>query len=132
MRLDSGLAGDPVTEAWRDIEGYEGRYQISDHGQVRSLARIVPGPFGREVQICERIMRHCYHYKGYPIVFLSKEGIDKKFFVHRLVAIAFIPNPEAKKIVNHKDLNKENCVIENLEWMTDRELAIKLNELKNE
>lgn len=122
MRLDSGLADDPVMEVlWRDVEGYEGRYQISSVGQIKSIARVVPGPNGREVQVRERILKHCYHYKGYPVVYLSKENEQEKCFVHRLVAKAFIPNPDAKPIVNHKDLDKQHCEVSNLEWVTEKE-----------
>ena len=106
---------------WRDIKGYEGRYQISDEGHVRSLARTVPGPQGRECQVRERILKQCEHVRGYSIIFLSKENKDTKFFVHRLVAMTFIPNPEQKPIVNHKSLDKKENHVANLEWATEAE-----------
>lgn len=62
------------------------------------------------------------HWRGYQHVYLSKPGLRrKKFFIHRLVACAFIPNPQDKEIVNHKDGNKKNNVQPNLEWMTGSE-----------
>ena len=106
---------------WRDIPGYEARYQVSSEGDVRSLARVVPGPQGREYQVKERILKQCEHVRGYRIVFLSKENKDTKFFVHRLVAVAFIPNPEQKPIVNHRDTTKTHNCIANLDWATDEE-----------
>lgn len=92
----------------KDIVGYEGLYQVSDDGKVYSLKR------GQEV--AQRVDR-C----GYWRCNLSKEGKVKTWFIHRLVADAFIPNPEGKDTVNHKDENKNNNCVENLEWMTRRE-----------
>ena len=60
-----------------------------------------------------------FHWRGYPVIWLRRDGnIHKKYFVHRLVAIHFIPNTDDKPIVNHKDHNKANCHHSNLEWMT--------------
>ena len=91
-------------EEWKDIKGYEGLYQISNEGRVRSLK------FGKN-----RILknRHCL---GYWEVVLYKNGIGKPKRIHRLVAEAFIPNPQNLPCVNHKDENRSNCVAENLEW----------------
>lgn len=110
-----------IMATFRDIPGYEGRYQISDEGEVKSLARTVPAPHGREAQVRERILKPQSHFKGYICYFLCKENAQRKFFVHRLVALAFIPNPENKPFVNHKDLNKVHNRLENLEWATESE-----------
>lgn len=105
-----------LTEHWKDITGYEGMYHISDHGRVRSLQRI--DPRGRK---CGGELRALdIHYKGHIMLRLFKSGDHKKFFVHRLVAKAFIPNPENLPLVNHIDSNKQNNHISNLEWCTEK------------
>lgn len=105
------------SEQWRDIAGYEGRYQISDYGRVRSLAREVPAPKGREVQLLERIMKQCDQYRGYKVVYLYRENKKARHYVHRLVAFAFLI-PPTSDVVNHKNLNKHDNSIWNLEWAT--------------
>ena len=93
-----------MEEEWMAIIGYENLYEISNKGQVRSLRNKI-------------IMKQLTHYKGYKYLYLGNHG-RKKFFVHRLVACAFIPNKDNKEIVNHIDENKSNNIITNLEWMT--------------
>jgi len=93
-------------EIWRDIEGCEGRYQISSWGRVRnSKTGDILTPYKNE--------------KGYLKVSLMIGGKCKKFRVNRLVAFAFIPNPYNLPQVNHKDGNKENNSYTNLEWTTN-------------
>lgn len=93
-----------MKEIWKDIKDYEGHYQVSNLSRVKSIK------FGKE-----RILKQ--HIRGgYYSVVLSKNGILKIFKVHRLVAQAFIPNPNNYKEVNHKDENKANNVVSNLEW----------------
>ena len=94
-----------MTEQWRPIEGYEGLYEVSNLGRVKSLK------CGRE-----RILKPQMKKKGYLQVGLRKEGKYKMFKVHRLVAQAFIPNPEGLPQINHKDENPSNNRVENLEW----------------
>lgn len=91
---------------WKDIQGYEGLYQVSDTGQVRSFKR--SGSSGR-------ILR-AYKIRGYYRVWLSKKNMIRQYPVHRLVAKAFIPNPDVLPQVNHKDGNKLNNQVTNLEW----------------
>lgn len=102
-------------EIWKDVVGYEGYYQVSNEGNVRSVERIVP--FGNQVRTVpakDRIKRT--DKKGYLTVTLSKENKIKNAKVHRLVAEAFIPNTDGLPEVNHKDENKQNNSAENLEW----------------
>ncbi len=94
-------------EIWHDIEGYEGLYQVSNKGRVKSL-----------YNGSERILKLHDDGRGYLKAHLTKENTSKHIRVHRLVANAFIPNPENKPQVNHKDENKKNNCVENLEWIT--------------
>lgn len=92
---------------WKEISGYEGLYEVSDTGLVRSLK------FGKK-----RILSAGKQRKGYLAVQLCKDGICKNLLVHRLVARAFIPNPKNLKTVNHIDENKMNNNVNNLEWLS--------------
>lgn len=98
-----------MAEVYVDIIGYEGLYQISNKGNVKNTKRN---------KVLSTGLR-----RGYPSVILYKSGFRKNFTIHRLVAEHFIPNPLSKPCVNHKDGNKENCVEDNLEWVTDKENA---------
>lgn len=91
-----------MKEIWKDIEGFEGLYQVSNMGRVRSLRR--------NIILKNRIT------SGYEMVLLYTNNIRKNYLVHRLVAHAFIPNPNNLPQVNHKDENKTNNCVDNLEW----------------
>lgn len=106
-------------EEWRDIPGYEGMYQISSFGRVKSLSRKIVKDFidGRHAEhISQEIILSPCSARGYKRVILHKNGEGRRFLVHRLVAEAFVDNPNCEKIVNHLDGNKTNNVPENLEW----------------
>ena len=94
-------------ERWLDITGYEGKYQVSDLGNIRSINYHRSG----EVKILKVQL-----LSGYYSVGLTLNGVTKRFLVHRLVAQAFIPNPENLPQVNHKDEDKTNNTVDNLEW----------------
>lgn len=99
-----------MDEIWRDIDGYEGLYQISNKGNVKSLK------YGKE-----RILKPRQNRYGYLTVILCKNRIQQERKVHRLVAQEFIQNPDNKPQVNHKDECKTNNTVENLEWATAKE-----------
>lgn len=103
-----------MEEIWKDIDGYEGLYQISTLGRVKALARDIPGAYKNK----EFIKKLSHDMYGYPQVGLSRNSKYSPKKVHRLVAIAFIPNPNGYKEVNHKDENKDNNHVDNLEWCT--------------
>lgn len=106
-------------EIWKDIKGYEGLYQVSNFGNIRSFM-MYDGKKYRERNE-PYILRKTMTTTGYWKVELFKNKIRKSKRIHRLIAEAFIPNPYNKKEVNHKDLNKLNNDIENLEWVTHQE-----------
>lgn len=108
-------------EEWRDIPGFEGRYQVSTLGNVKSLPRRVNNHTGT-LMVKEKIIRQRHDLKGYMRVDLvDNQGKRKYLGVHRLVAMAFIPNPENKPQINHVDGRKDNNVLDNLEWVTNAE-----------
>ena len=110
-----------MTEIWKDIEGYEGCYQVSNLGFIKSLERVIITKQGLKKRHKERILKNTLFGTGYLCVPLTKNGTRKNYQVHRLVAQAFIPNPENKRTVNHKDSDKTNNCVENLEWHTHKE-----------
>lgn len=97
-------------EIWKDIEGYEGMYKISNKSRVKSYQR------GKI-----KIMRHTVNTAGYHIVELSKNNERKSFRVHRLLAQAFVPNPDNKPVINHINGTKDDNSLNNLEWVTTSE-----------
>ena len=111
-------------EQWKDIRGYEGKYQVSSLGRVRSLDRTITraasrvrGPYNAKLK--GKILSLVHGTGGYLLVPLGKDSLSNR--VHRLVAEAFIPNPEGKPFVNHIDGDVTNNEISNLEWCTNQE-----------
>lgn len=107
-------------EEWRKIKGYEDRYEVSCYGKVRSLVCYAPkrNMYLRRKQ--PRLLRQNTTHDGYKRVGLSMNGRIKHITVHRLVAIAFLPNPSGAPAVNHKDEDKTNNHVSNLEWCTNK------------
>lgn len=99
-------------EIWRSVVGYEGLYEVSSYGRVRSLDRYD----GRNHFIKGRIMKQNNDRRNYMSIQLCLNGKIKKYFVHRLVAQTFIPNYDNLPEVNHKDENPGNNNVDNLEW----------------
>lgn len=110
-----------MEEIWKDVIGYEGLYQISSIGNIKGLERLVKGLRNTDVLLSEKSKATRIHKKGYVYTDLCKNGEVKTKSIHRLVATAFIPNPENKRCVNHKDGNKQNNASDNLEWNTHKE-----------
>ncbi len=110
-----------MDEIWKDINGYEGYYQVSNFGRVRSVEREInpvnQNPHTRQGYILTSSPKTTLYCR----ISLSRDNKVKKVLIHRLVASAFIPNPENKTQVNHIDLNPSNNHISNLEWVTDLE-----------
>lgn len=106
-------------EKWKDIKGYEGLYQISDYGRIKSLSREIL-QFNKIIVSEEFIMKSKHCKDGYERIILCKEGKYKTFLVHRLVAQAFIQNPNNLPYINHKDENKLNNNANNLEYCTQK------------
>lgn len=104
-------------EIFKDIEGYKGVYQVSNLGNVKSLSRMCT----KTQPVNEKILKGGVTARGYKYVNLTKNLKYKSKTVHRLVGIAFILNPENKPCINHKDFNKLNNHIDNLEWCTYKE-----------
>lgn len=103
-------------EIWKDIVGYEGIYQVSNLGKVKRI-----GAYGNQTSKkwkSNKLLKPASKNNGYMFVGLSKDGSVKSKHIHRLVAEAFIPNPQNKSTVNHKDGDRSNNIVENLEWAT--------------
>ena len=105
---------------WKPVKGYEGIYEVSDDGLIRSIDRYVINN-GTPVLIKGKVKNQRVKNNGYVVTDLWKDGKGKTVHVHRVVADAFIENPENKTTVNHIDGNKENNNVDNLEWATPSE-----------
>lgn len=110
-------------EKWKPVKGFGGAYEVSDLGRVRSIGRFVRYQDGRI-----QWHRGCFikpapnkKRRGYLYLGLSLHSKSKDFQLHRLVALHFVPNPNKKPQVNHRDGDKSNCSAENLEWVTAKE-----------
>lgn len=105
-------------EIWKDVVCYEGYYQVSNQGRVKRMPRYITSKNGVTRFWKGKILKQTLNPDGYPMCILSKNGKSNLYGVHRLVAKSFIPNPEQLPVVNHKDEDKTNNNVENLEWCT--------------
>lgn len=112
---------DELDEIWKPVHLFEGKYSISSKGRVRSERRFRKGKNGSTSIVNERIRVPCDDSYGYLIVVLYDEEFQRTVPIHRLVAEHFIPNPNNLPQVNHKDGNKHNNCVGNLEWCTNLE-----------
>lgn len=108
-------------EIWKDIQGYKGLYQVSNLGLIKSLKKTVSHWRGGTSVLKEKTIKPYKLKTGYLIVQLYKNGNDKRFLVHRIVAKEFIPNPKNKEQVNHLNGVKTDNRLENLEWCSRSE-----------
>lgn len=119
-----------MEEIWKSVKGYDGFYEVSNQGRVRSVDRFVMQVLNGVQTKCSyksRMLRFTIDKAGYPMVTLSALGKIKTFRIHRLVADVFIENPESKKTVNHINAIKTDNRIENLEWATQLENNVHAN-----
>lgn len=107
-------------EIWKSITNYNGYYEVSNKGRIKSLNRTIFHPRGN-LNLKESILKYSKNKNGYHQVVLQKNGDKKSFKIHRLVAIEFVNNPNNLEEVNHKDNDKSNNQDDNIEWTTTRE-----------
>ena len=110
-----------MKEIWKDIKRYEGLYQISNLGRVRSLSHYVLCKNNRTIHFCGKILSLSATRGGYLCVVLCKNGIPKTYRVNRLVAEEFVLNPKHRLIVDHIDGDRTNNYASNLRWVTHLE-----------
>lgn len=103
-------------EEWRDINGYEGIYQISSYGRVKSIDRVLSNGKKRKSKFL-----YIHKINGYPTVSLCKDYKQRNYKIHRLVAQAFIPNIENKPCIDHINCIRDDNRVENLRWVTHKE-----------
>lgn len=100
---------------WKDVIGFEGLYIVNKHGEIRSVDHYVKCNTGRRL-VKGKTIKPCDRGNGYPFVTMGKNGKQYNMSIHRVVAMAFLPNPENLPEVNHKDTNSFNFDLDNLEW----------------
>lgn len=106
---------------WRSVHGYEGLYEVSNTGMMRSITRTIKLPNGVPRTLQGKILAIKLNNDGYPFASLSKDGRAATVYIHRAVATAFIENPDDLPQVNHLDGNKRNNNVSNLAWVTHQQ-----------
>ncbi len=110
-------------EVWKDVVDYEGHYRVSTLGVIKSVDRVKICGWGGAQHVYQKVLKASRSRKGYFLVGLSKNGVRTTYSVARIVAKTFLPNPDKKPEVNHKNGIKTDNRIDNLEWATSRENA---------
>lgn len=109
-------------EKWISINGFDGFYSISNKGRIKSLDRTITDKIGRKYIVKGRIMRPCISFKQeYPMISFYKNNKGETHYIHRLMGQYFIPNPNNYSQINHKNGNKKDFRLCNLEWVTRSE-----------
>lgn len=103
---------------WKPVPNYEGLYEVSNKGKIRSLDHEVVSSTGQRYMVKGRVLKPTNAGKGYLSVMLWKKGKSKRVYLHIIVATVFIPNPHNYPVVNHKNGDKTKCEASNLEWTT--------------
>lgn len=114
----SCAVSDEDGEIWKPVFGYEEKYEVSNHGRVKSCKRFRSGKGGARTLVGERLLKQSHDHSGYLKVGLRDGDKCSNHSVHQLVAKAFVPNPRGYSQINHKDEDKENNNASNLEWCT--------------
>lgn len=119
-----------MTEEWRAVEGYEDLYEVSSFGRVRSLDRIIQRAGQKAFVLPGRILKTRLHPAGYVYVDLNSGHNPQSFRLHRLVAKAFLPNPENFPDVDHRDGVRNNNAVGNLKWSTEKDNLLSRHNIK--
>lgn len=115
------MEGIKVGEIWRDIKGYENYYQVSNYGRIKSKERYSPCCYGKKRLLKEKIIYPGSDKNGYLKIMLSKEKYKKRFYIHELVAQAFLSNYDKGKVIHHIDYDNQNNYYKNLYVCTRKE-----------
>jgi len=120
MKIKNGVLKTELVD-WRELPGYEGIFEISNTGEIKSLSRFTKNGHNRGFVKKEYLIIKQINNSGYYRVYLRKGAVQKWHYIHRLVAQVFIPNIDNKKCINHKNGIKLDNSVSNLEWATHSE-----------
>lgn len=122
--MERPMSSEFLLEVWKPADGYEWAYSVSNYGRISSVSRVAKRSTNGPLPIRGRLLTGALSNRGYLYVTLTVDGKKKNLSIHRLVARTFLDNHRHLPQVNHKDGNKKNNHVENLEWCTNRDNAI--------